>query len=92
MADTLPDRGVDTPSTITAAGSPIFTRSMSFSVTVVDTSRLPEPITVTPELPVDEPTVNPTWATVPEIGLVRVACAEFCWATATFALAASICA
>jgi hypothetical protein len=53
---------------------------------------LPEPITVIPELPVDEPTVNPTWATVPEIGLVRVACAEFCWATATFALAASICA
>jgi hypothetical protein len=92
MADTFPDRGVDTPSTVTAAGSPIFTRSMSFSATVVDTSRLPEPITVIPELPVDEPTVNPTWATVPEIGLVSVACAEFCWATATFALAASICA
>lgn len=92
MAETLPDSGVDTPSTVTAAGLPIFTRSMSVSVTVVDTSRLPEPITVTPELPADEPTVSPTWATVPEIGLVRVACAALCAATATFALAASTCA
>ena len=92
MAETLPDRGVVTPSTITPAESPIFTRSMSVRETVVDTSRLPEPITVIPELPADEPTVSPTWATVPEIGLVRVACAAFCCATATFALVASSCA
>ena len=78
MDETLPERGVVTPSTVTATGSPIFTRSMSASVTVVDTSRLPEPITVIPEVPADEPAVNPTWATVPEIGLVSVACAVFC--------------
>ena len=92
MAETLPDSGVVNPSTVTAAGIADLHSIDVGQETVVDTSRLPEPITVIPELPADEPTVSPTWATVPEIGLVRVACAAFCCATATFALAASSCA
>jgi hypothetical protein len=93
---TVPETSLDWPSTEMVAVSPTRSWPTSVSVTAVLTSSFPEPITVIvavlDELVTDCPGLSRICATVPAIGLVRVAWLRPSWVTERFAVAASICA